>query len=73
MIAFRNYKGFALMRGDCSPEAALLYLSPNKLPIVRVGKKEKVPQGYVPSGSVEWCEFQLGKTIVPDYYPAWLS
>ena len=73
MIDFRNYKGFALMRGDSSSEATLLYLSPKKLPIVRVGKKEKVPPGYAPSGSVDWCEFQLGKTIVPDYYPDWLS
>jgi hypothetical protein len=40
---------------------------------MRASKKEKIPSDYVPSGSVEWCEFQLGKTIIPDYYPDWLS
>ena len=27
----------------------------------------------MPSGSVEWCLKSLGKNIIPNYYPEWLS
>jgi hypothetical protein len=72
LIDLKGYNGFALANGDTSFEAnrLSLYCSLNDIPCIRV---KNCPDNFVPSGSVEWCLKQLGKEIIPDYYPDWLS
>jgi hypothetical protein len=75
MIDLKGYQGFALMKGDRSIEASKLelYCSLNSIPIVRIDKDISCSDEYVPCGGVEWCLECLGKKVVPDYYPEWLS
>ena len=66
-----KFKAFALMRGDDSFEskAISLFCTKNDIPCVRLQKDMALPDGMIPSGSVEWCIKLLGKPITPDYYP----
>lgn len=75
MINLKQYKGFCLLKGDYSIEAKKLglFCTLGKIPLIRVEKNITCPIDYVPCGSVEWCLFSLGKTLIPDYYPLWLS
>lgn len=75
MINLKGYIGFALMRGDRSIEASKLelYCSLNNIPVIRVDKDISCSDEYIPCGSVDWCLTCLGKEIIPDYYPDWLS
>lgn len=72
-INLKGYKGFALMIGDTSLEASRLsiYCMVKDVKLIRVPKKEKCSNDYIPCGSVEWCLQSLGEEIIPDYYPAW--
>ena len=74
IVNLKGYDGFALMIGDTSTEASRLslYCMMKDIKLIRVPKKEKCPDNYIPCGSVEWCESILGKNVIPDYYPEWL-
>lgn len=65
-------KGFVKQQGDSTTEAMFLsaYCIQNDITLL---KQSTIPEGYIPSGSVEWIEELLGREIIPDYYPEWLS
>ncbi len=74
------FKGFAF-QARCvgtsfgKEENALITFSiKNRVSYKLCTKPEDVPEGFIPSGSVEWCEkfIPVEKTI-PDYYPDFLS
>ena len=67
------YKGLALMIKDKSLGANRLHLFCliKNIPLIRIHKKEKCPDDYIPCGSVEWCTNSLGFNVIPDYYPEW--
>lgn len=75
MVDLRGYKGFVLLKKDNSKEAQAIMITCalQRIPYIRVGKKEPVPLEYVPSGSIEWIESILGYHPVPDYYPSFLK
>ena len=75
MINLKEYKGFALLKKDNSKEAqaVMITCALQKIPYIRVNKKETLPKEYVPCGSVEWIESILGYHPIPDYYPEFLS
>jgi len=73
-------KGFAVQRrmlgrGECDQDGNCLYLVCNyeRIPIRIVKKPEEVPEGWTPSGTVEWVESVLGRTVVPDYFPTFAT
>jgi len=68
-----SYKGFALITQNKSLEAGRLILlcSIKNISLIKINKKEKCPDDYIPCGSVEWCINSLGFNITPDYYPEW--
>ena len=69
--------GFALQKhhtADKEDRAILNYCILNDVPYKRCSKPEDVPTGYIPCGTVEWCENFLSKDVtVPDYYPDFLK
>ena len=73
MIDLKGYKGFCLTIDNHSPEAnnIKIYCMIKDIPVIHVKESEKCPSNYIPSGSVEWVLYSLGKNIVPDYYPDW--
>jgi len=75
MIRLNSFKGFSLQIGDNSPEAKQLHLYCliNDIEIKRYAIRDNIPIDYVPCGSVKYCEKVLGKHIIPDYYPDWLT
>ena len=75
MIDLHTYKGFCTVNNDTSKEFKMVYYYcyENGILHIRVNKNVPCPEDYMPSGSVEWCTLSLGKTIVPDYYPDWIS
>ena len=36
-------------------------------------KPSEVPEGFIPVGTVQWCEGVLGGCVTPDYYPEFLK
>jgi hypothetical protein len=73
-IDLKNYKGFAITETQSVESLALIqYCILKDIKYIIVNKKEKCPQDYVPSGSVEWCLYSLDKEIKPNYYPVWLK
>jgi len=71
-IDLKNYKGFAITETQSVESLALIqYCILKDIKYIIVNKKEKCPQDYVPSGSVEWCLKALGKEVKPDYFPYW--
>ena len=74
MIDMKEYRGFALLKGDTSLEASRLSLfcKLQGIPLI-VQQPNILFEDYVPSGSVEWCEYLLQRTVTPDYYPEWLQ
>ena len=66
---------FALQKGDRSQEAVAVHQT-----CVMDGHKiqyfdnyKKVPEDFIPCGTVEWCLKILGKPVTPDYYPDFLK
>lgn len=75
-----DIKGFALqacnVKGTAHKEeqAILTYCVLNRIPYKLCNRPEDRPEGYVPSGSVEWCENFIPKEkTVPNYYPEFLK
>lgn len=70
-----NFGGFAIQQGDVGKEAQCLCLYANyhKIPRKFFIKPSDVPVDWVAYGNVDWCDKVLGKTVVPDYYPDFLS
>lgn len=73
MIDLYNYKGFVIQSHDHSPEAnhISLYCLTKDISFIRVLNKDKIPEDYIPSGSVEWCSKLLRRTVKPNYFPDW--
>lgn len=66
---------FALQKGDNSQEAIAVHQT-----AILDGHKaqyfdnyKKVPNDFIPCGSVEWCLKILGRPVTPDYYPEFLK
>jgi len=72
-----DFKGFALRRSCAKYKeemSVISYSITHDIPYKLCVKSEEVPEGYVPVGSVEWCEkFLSAEKTVPDYYPEFLS
>lgn len=70
-------KGFSLQscRSWGKEETAIMqHCVLNKIPYKLCHKPEDSPEGYMPCGTVEWCEMFLPKErIVPDYFPKFLK
>ena len=70
-----GFTGAALMYNDNSPEAKKIqaydFLN-DDFELIFLNPKDKLPEGYFPSGSVEWCLKLLGHHVKPDYYPLWI-
>lgn len=66
---------FALQKGDKSQEAIAVHqtsiLDGHK--VQYFGNYKDVPADFIPCGSVEWCLKILGKPVIPEYYPDFLS
>lgn len=72
--------GFALQRDTksitCNKEdtAIINYCVLKSIPYKFCNRAEDRPEGYIPCGSVRWCENFLPKEkTVPDYYPEFLK
>ena len=67
--------GFALNTSISNREnmAVCAYATMHKIPFRVYHRGESVPEGWVPSGTVEWCQQVLGRKVSPDYYPDWLK
>ncbi len=67
--------GFAFRVGDSSHEVQAIALFCNEHRISRrfFPSPDEVPDGWIPVGNVSWCSAVLGRKIVPNYYPAFLS
>jgi hypothetical protein len=73
-----DIKGFALQHfsGHSSKEdnAVINYCILNRIPYKFCRKPEEKPEGFIPEGTVEWCENFLSKDrTTPDYYPDFLK
>jgi len=73
-------KGFALQSAlvnsfsNKEETAIITYCAINKIPWKLCNRPEDVPEGYIPSGNVDWCEKFLPKEkTVPNYYPEFLK
>lgn len=53
--------------------AVTQYAILENIPYIMVRDISKIPEGYIPVGSVEYCLKALGKNITPDYYPEFLK
>ena len=71
MINLYNYNGFVI-EDIHSPESKQLqaYCIVNDIYFERYFK---IPDNLIPVGSVEFCEKILGYSVLPNYYPDWLS
>jgi hypothetical protein len=69
--------GFTLQAGHVwgKEESSIMhYCVLNRVPYKICRKPEDSPEGYIPCGTVEWCEKFLPKEkTVPDYYPEFLK
>ena len=72
---FDDITGFALSKYDTSFEAIQieLYCKVKDIKCIRLDKDEPLPDGYIPSGSVEWCQSFIPYEVIPDYYPEYMS
>lgn len=70
----QNCKGFALQKGylDWEAQALSIFCVINNIPFLRVHNKQKIPENWIPSGTVKWIESILDNTIPPDYFPKFL-
>lgn len=70
-----NMKGFAFERNKLAREELVImtYSVSRGIPHMFADGASEVPEGYVPVGSVEFCESVLGRKVKPDYYPDFLS
>jgi len=74
-IDLKNYKGFCFLKKDDSWERTCVSLTCalHNIPHIGIDIKDSFPEGFIPSGSVEWCLNCLERELIPDYYPEWLS
>lgn len=67
-------KGFAYQREfDWESKCLSLVSALNNIPCKKIVEVEKVTEGWVPSGTVQWIESILGKSIKPNYFPEFLK
>lgn len=69
--------GFTLQKHKSAGKeetAVVTYCALNRIPFRVFSAKDPIPDGFIPVGSVEWCEKSLPKTVTtPDYYPDFLQ
>jgi hypothetical protein len=75
-----DIKGFALQShlvyGSCANEekAIISYCILKRIPYKLCNRLGDRPEGYIPSGRVDWCEkFLPSEKTIPDYYPDFLK
>jgi hypothetical protein len=68
-------KGLAFRTGDSDKgiNALVLWASVAQHPYRFFRKPAEVPPDWLPVGDVDWTQAVLGRTLVPDYYPYWLT
>lgn len=68
-------KGFALYGCEGKEELAVFdYCCRYNIPRKICRCREDAPEGYIPVGTVKWCDQFLPKErVVPDYYPEFLA
>jgi hypothetical protein len=73
----KDIKGFSFLLGNHTSREdniVILYCVLNKLPYKFCRKPEESPLGYIPVGSVKWCDnFLEPSKRIPDYYPVFLK
>ncbi len=71
IINLCGFKGFMFEKGDTSKEmqivSAICIQEDIKFKFVEVG--DTYPNGFIPCGSVEFCEDVLGYHVKPNYFP----
>ena len=66
--------GFALgSRSETEEKAIVLYASMHHIPCKHFTVKDKVPEGFIPVGTVEWFLHVTGWKFKPDNYPEFLT
>lgn len=68
-------KGFAIQKTHCDWEGKALTIvgCMHQIPHKLIYDAKQVPDGWIPSGTVPWVTSVLGKEIIPDYFPSFLS
>ena len=70
-------KGFTIQASKTTGKeetAVITHCILNRIPYKFCHRWEDSPEGYIPCGTVEWCENFLSKEkTVPDYYPEFLK
>ena len=68
-------KGFAIQKSHCEWEEKCLAMvgAYHQIPFRLINDYRKVEEGWVPSGNVNWIESIIGETIIPNYFPKFLS
>ena len=68
-------KGIAFQIGDggATVNALMAWCALNQFPRRFFHKAKDVPGDWLPYGNVPWTEACLGRSLVPDYLPEWLS
>lgn len=66
-------QGFAIqreIRNSRDASAIVASCAWERIPALLVDTAQDVPQGFTPCGTVTWLELVLGRTVKPDYFPA---
>lgn len=76
-IMIQNPIGFAIwsaQRNAKEEQAIIPYCDRNGIPYKICNRESDRPEGYIPCGTVEWCEkFLTPEQSTPDYYPEFLK
>ena len=70
-------KGFAIQKTldgcDWEGKSLIFFACKENIPYKLISNINQIPDGYIPSGSVNWVESILGRHIKPDYFPKFLK
>jgi hypothetical protein len=68
-------EGLAIQVGDNGREIQALcaWATLNQVPRRSFHRVSQIPPGWIAAGSVEWVTAALGISVIPDYYPDFLS
>ena len=75
-FAVQNHTAMSRKIPSCPKEesAVLNYCILNRIPYKLCTRPEHRPEGFIPCGTVDWCDLFLPKEkTVPDYYPEFLK
>jgi hypothetical protein len=68
-------KGFAIQksRNDWEGKCLSIVGCMQQIPCKLILDATQIPDGWVPSGTVEWVERALGTVVIPNYFPLFLK